>query len=179
MKFARISSRFSRQPLPPHPKDLPAAQRRRLRRAARVPGPGHGRRHRDPGRLERRRRPDDQDPAQERLRDHVPPPERVRGRGSGWASRVDAKQVIGYVGSSGESTGPHLDYRILYHGKYVNPLGWKFQPAEPLRKEFLEPFKTESGEAGPRPGGPADPRRAGLPGQSFLVVPPSALPPAC
>ena len=58
--------------------------------------------------------------------------------------RVDAKQVIGYVGSSGESTGPHLDYRILFHGKYVNPLGWKFQPAEPLRKEYLEPFKTEA-----------------------------------
>lgn len=56
--------------------------------------------------------------------------------------RVEAKKVIGYVGSSGESTGPHLDYRILYHGKYVNPLGWKFQPAEPLRKEYLEPFKA-------------------------------------
>lgn len=63
-------------------------------------------------------------------------------------ARVDAKQVIGYVGSSGESTGPHLDYRILYHGKYVNPLGWKFQPAEPLRKEYLEPFKTEAEKLG-------------------------------
>ncbi len=59
-------------------------------------------------------------------------------------ARVDAKQVIGFVGSSGESTGPHLDYRILYHGKYVNPQGWKFQPAEPLRKEYREPFKVES-----------------------------------
>jgi len=58
-------------------------------------------------------------------------------------AKVDAKQVIGYVGSSGESTGPHLDYRIIYHGKYVNPLGWKFQPAEPLRKEFMEAYKTE------------------------------------
>lgn len=58
-------------------------------------------------------------------------------------AKVDAKQVIGYVGSSGESTGPHLDYRIAYHGKYVNPMGWKFQPAEPLRKEFLEAFKME------------------------------------
>ncbi|MCJ7645230.1 MAG: M23 family metallopeptidase [Candidatus Aminicenantes bacterium] len=58
-------------------------------------------------------------------------------------AKVDAKQVIGYVGSSGESTGPHLDYRIAYHGKYVNPNGWKFQPAEPLRKEFLETFKME------------------------------------
>lgn len=63
-------------------------------------------------------------------------------------ARVEAKQVIGYVGSSGESTGPHLDYRILYHGKYVNPLGWKFQPAEPLRKEYLEPFKAEAEKLG-------------------------------
>ena len=64
-------------------------------------------------------------------------------RGIRVGAKVAAKQVIGYVGTSGESTGPHLDYRILYHGKYVNPLGWKFQPAEPLRKEFLEPFKAE------------------------------------
>jgi murein DD-endopeptidase MepM/ murein hydrolase activator NlpD len=63
-------------------------------------------------------------------------------------ARVDAKQVIGFVGSSGESTGPHLDYRILYHGKYVNPQGWKFQPAEPLRKEYLEPFQAEAEKLG-------------------------------
>ena len=56
---------------------------------------------------------------------------------------VSAKQVIGYVGSSGESTGPHLDYRILYHGSFVNPQGKKFQPAEPLRREFLVPYKAE------------------------------------
>jgi len=59
-------------------------------------------------------------------------------------ARVGAKDIIGYVGSSGESTGPHLDYRIAYHGKYVNPLGWKFRPAEPLRKEFLELYKAEA-----------------------------------
>ncbi len=59
-------------------------------------------------------------------------------------ARVDAKQVIGYVGSSGESTGPHLDYRILYRGSFVNPAGWKFRPADPLRKEYLAPFKIEA-----------------------------------
>jgi murein DD-endopeptidase MepM/ murein hydrolase activator NlpD len=58
-------------------------------------------------------------------------------------ARVDAKQVIGFVGSSGGSTGPHLDYRILYHGSFVNPAGWKFRPAEPLRKDYLAPFKAE------------------------------------
>jgi murein DD-endopeptidase MepM/ murein hydrolase activator NlpD len=63
-------------------------------------------------------------------------------------ARVQAKQVIGYVGSSGGSTGPHLDYRILYHGKHVNPTGWKFRPAEPLRKEYLAPFKGEAEKLG-------------------------------
>jgi len=51
--------------------------------------------------------------------------------------------IVGYVGSTGDSTGPHLDYRIYYHGSPVNPLGHKFKPADPLRKEFLEDFKGE------------------------------------
>jgi murein DD-endopeptidase MepM/ murein hydrolase activator NlpD len=59
-------------------------------------------------------------------------------------SRVRTGEVIGEVGSSGESTGPHLDYRIIYRGSYVNPLGWRFKPADPLRKEFREPFLAEA-----------------------------------
>ena len=51
--------------------------------------------------------------------------------------------VVGYVGSTGDSTGPHLDYRIYYHGSPVNPLGHKFKPADPLRKEFLEDYRKE------------------------------------
>lgn len=58
-------------------------------------------------------------------------------------ARVQGGQVIGYVGSSGESTGPHLDYRILFHGKYVNPLSWKFQPAEPLPNEYRPAFERQ------------------------------------
>ncbi len=53
--------------------------------------------------------------------------------------------IVGYVGSTGGSTGPHLDYRIYYHGSPVNPLGHKFQPADPLRKEFLEDYRKEVG----------------------------------
>jgi murein DD-endopeptidase MepM/ murein hydrolase activator NlpD len=59
-------------------------------------------------------------------------------------ARVRTGEVIGAVGSSGESTGPHLDYRIIHRGNYVNPLGWRFEPAEPLRKEFREPFLAEA-----------------------------------
>jgi len=58
-------------------------------------------------------------------------------------TRVQGGQEIGYVGSSGESTGPHLDYRLLYHGKYINPLGWRFQPAKPLSKEYLPEFSRQ------------------------------------
>ncbi len=51
--------------------------------------------------------------------------------------------IVGYVGTTGDSTGPHLDYRIYHHGSPVNPLGHKFKPADPLRREFLEDYKKE------------------------------------
>jgi murein DD-endopeptidase MepM/ murein hydrolase activator NlpD len=59
---------------------------------------------------------------------------------------VSGGQTIGYVGNSGESTGPHLDYRILHHGKYINPQGSRFNPAEPLRPEFREAFDARRAE---------------------------------
>ncbi len=58
-------------------------------------------------------------------------------------AKVESGQVIGSVGSSGESTGPHLDYRITYRGKYINPLSFRFKPVQPIRPEFLDDFKGE------------------------------------
>jgi murein DD-endopeptidase MepM/ murein hydrolase activator NlpD len=55
--------------------------------------------------------------------------------------RVTGGQRIGEVGASGEVSGPHLDYRIKYGGKYINPLAHRFKPVKPLRSEFLEDFK--------------------------------------
>jgi murein DD-endopeptidase MepM/ murein hydrolase activator NlpD len=54
--------------------------------------------------------------------------------------RIKGGERIGEVGISGEVSGPHLDYRIKYGGKYINPLSHRFKPVKPLRSEFLEDF---------------------------------------
>jgi murein DD-endopeptidase MepM/ murein hydrolase activator NlpD len=56
-------------------------------------------------------------------------------------ARVTGGERIGEVGASGEVSGPHLDYRIKYGGKYINPLAHRFKPVKPLRSEFLGDFK--------------------------------------
>jgi murein DD-endopeptidase MepM/ murein hydrolase activator NlpD len=63
------------------------------------------------------------------------------GPGVRTGARIKGGDVVGYVGSSGDSTGPHLDYRITRNGSYLNPLSAKFDPVEPLREEQLANFK--------------------------------------
>jgi len=66
------------------------------------------------------------------------------GPGIRAGAQVRGGDVVGYVGSTGESTGPHLDYRIYYHGTPIDPLGEKFKPADPVRKEFLDVYEKEA-----------------------------------
>ena len=58
-------------------------------------------------------------------------------------SKVKQGQVIGYVGSTGASTGPHLDFRLQKNGTYIDPLKFKSPSADPVKKEDIERYKRD------------------------------------
>jgi murein DD-endopeptidase MepM/ murein hydrolase activator NlpD len=62
------------------------------------------------------------------------------GSGIRKGARVSQKQIIGYVGSTGLSTGPHLDYRLAKDGQFRNPLKEVFPAGLPIEKEEMETF---------------------------------------
>jgi murein DD-endopeptidase MepM/ murein hydrolase activator NlpD len=62
------------------------------------------------------------------------------GKGIQRGARVSQGQVIGYVGSTGLSTGSHLDYRVTLNGKWINPLAISSPPVQPLSEERLQRF---------------------------------------
>ncbi|MFT4179044.1 MAG: M23 family metallopeptidase [Thermomonas sp.] len=61
--------------------------------------------------------------------------------------RVAQGTVIGYVGSTGMSTGPHLHYEFRVNGVHRNPLKMTLPPPTPLQGEALVAFKNETRRA--------------------------------
>jgi murein DD-endopeptidase MepM/ murein hydrolase activator NlpD len=55
-------------------------------------------------------------------------------------------QVIGYVGSTGLATGPHVCFRFWKNGKQVDHLREEFPPSEPIESEHLAGFQTKVAE---------------------------------
>ena len=105
------------------------------------------------------------------------------GAGVRRGARVSQGEVIGYVGSTGLSTAPHLDYRFAKNGRYVNPLDESLPTGEPVDPRYAalfeerreramrdlgEAYRTilvmnEERSASPLAGGGADPlQSAGL-----------------
>jgi len=67
-------------------------------------------------------------------------------RGLRQGSRVSQGQTIGYIGSTGLATGPHLHYEFRVRGVHRNPLSVKLPRAAPIEKEYEQDFLVKTSD---------------------------------
>ncbi len=81
-------------------------------------------------------------------------------------ARVRQGDLIGYVGSTGLATGPHLDYRVQHRGRWIDPLSIESVPTEPIPASELPSFLAWRDELRRRLAGGA----AGEPAAGIVVA---------
>lgn len=64
-------------------------------------------------------------------------------RGIARGGEVDQGDIIGFVGTTGMSTGPHLHYEVWFRGRQINPAAVDFPPGRVLKGEELKAFYRE------------------------------------
>jgi murein DD-endopeptidase MepM/ murein hydrolase activator NlpD len=92
--------------------------------------------------------------------------------GVGPGQRVHQGMPIGAVGMTGLATGPHLDYRMIRNGGFVDPLRIQSPPAEPIPDAERQEFEVARAERMALLEGPAAP----APKTAAAVIPHSASP---
>jgi len=65
------------------------------------------------------------------------------GRGVTEGAHVTQGQVVGYLGQTGLSTGPHLHYEVIINGNYVDPMAIKLARTREFDGKMLATFKRE------------------------------------
>ena len=51
------------------------------------------------------------------------------------------RQVIGYVGQTGRSTGPHLHYALKRNGRFVDPMNFEMRAGRPVPAGLMDAFR--------------------------------------